>query len=216
MLTTIRTSMTRLITPEARRQAPAIFTPRKPVNVGMKADPSAPPATRLNRTSTIRLAALNESNSADVPNARVITIPRKPHQVVDDEQTSPFRRHVRSVGWQLKAQFQSLYFHLLVILSICSVPQCLFSATLRSASARPALNACASICENRDRKRLCFPAAHFQRQFHCDRSATRSIKVHPTKRFYHALHPKLAMIWQLSPGLCLQTADRAPSFPPVR
>ena len=39
-----------------------------PVNVGMKADPSAPPAIRTNNVSDTRLAARKASISGEVPN----------------------------------------------------------------------------------------------------------------------------------------------------
>jgi len=55
--------VTRLITPDASRQAPGrSLRVRKPVKDGINAEPKAPPATRLNRTSTIRFAALKESS----------------------------------------------------------------------------------------------------------------------------------------------------------
>jgi hypothetical protein len=87
MLITISARNTRLVTPEASRQAPSRSSfARKLVNIGMKADPNAPPATKLNSSSTMRLAALNESNWAEVPKrVRDHNPPRQAHQVADDE-----------------------------------------------------------------------------------------------------------------------------------
>ncbi len=67
-----------LSTPDARRQAFS-FSLRvsKPVNMGINAEPKAPPAVRLNSSSVTRLAALKESRSAEVPNAPETTMPRK-------------------------------------------------------------------------------------------------------------------------------------------
>jgi hypothetical protein len=58
----------RLKIEEANRQASWRFSfASKLVKAGMKAEPSAPPATRLNRVSEIRFAALNASMASVVP-----------------------------------------------------------------------------------------------------------------------------------------------------
>jgi len=69
------TSNTKLIIDEASFQASSFcFRAKKDVNVGMKADAKAPPATRLNNISDTRFAAQKASFSAPVPNAlRIIT-----------------------------------------------------------------------------------------------------------------------------------------------
>jgi hypothetical protein len=72
-----------VITPLARRHAPASSSPaRKRVNTGMKADPSAPPATSTNNVSGTRCAATKASSSAPAPNAAEIaawrTMPSTP------------------------------------------------------------------------------------------------------------------------------------------
>jgi hypothetical protein len=76
-LTATKTANTTWTTPEASLQAPRRSSRvRKPVKVGINAEPSAPPAIKLNSSSVTRLAALNESSSALVPKAWVMTIPR--------------------------------------------------------------------------------------------------------------------------------------------
>ena len=65
------------MTEEASFQAPRWSSlVRKPVKVGMKAEARAPPATRLKSSSVMRLAALKESRSAEVPKALVRTVLR--------------------------------------------------------------------------------------------------------------------------------------------
>ena len=73
--TTTRMRETTFNTPDAKRHAPRLSSlVRKPVNIGIKAEPNAPPATRLNSSSVTRFAALKESSAALVPKASVITI----------------------------------------------------------------------------------------------------------------------------------------------
>ena len=60
----------RLKIEEARRQASWRFSfASKLVKVGIKADPSAPPATRVNRVSGIRFAVIKASMASEVPKA---------------------------------------------------------------------------------------------------------------------------------------------------
>jgi len=75
--TTINTINTELTTPEASLQAPFwSLRVKKPVNIGINAEPSAPPAVRLKSSSVTRLAALKESRDTLVPKAFETTIPR--------------------------------------------------------------------------------------------------------------------------------------------
>src|SRR5450756_605921 len=72
---TVRIRVTQLARAEAKRQAPErSFCERRVDKVGMKAEPSAPPATRLKRISEKRLAAKKASLSMPVPKERAIKI----------------------------------------------------------------------------------------------------------------------------------------------
>ena len=71
MLNNVRIRITRLTIEEANLQAPlrSSFS-RNSVSVGIKAEANAPPATKTNRISGIRSAALKASISTPVPNTR--------------------------------------------------------------------------------------------------------------------------------------------------
>src|SRR5512139_3781973 len=70
----VRTSVTRLISDEASRQADDFsLRTRSPVNVGRKAEPSAPAAIKVKRVSLTRLAETNASTWA-AGNASAIRI----------------------------------------------------------------------------------------------------------------------------------------------
>src|SRR5512138_2208905 len=62
---------------EASRQAESL-SPRasRPVKAGMKADPSAPPATSRKSVSETRLAKKKASSCAEAPNSRATMMPR--------------------------------------------------------------------------------------------------------------------------------------------
>ena len=71
----MRTINTRLVIEEASCQAFFRFSlASKLVKVGIKADPNAPPATRLNKVSEILLAALKASIEEEVPKASATRI----------------------------------------------------------------------------------------------------------------------------------------------
>ena len=74
-LSAIRTMSTQLLTAEANCQASRFFSlVSSSVKVGIKADPNAPPATRLKSVSATRLAALKASISRLVPKASATRI----------------------------------------------------------------------------------------------------------------------------------------------
>ncbi len=70
-----RTMETRLAIEEASFQAfGRSSAASSPVKTGMKAEPSAPPATRLKRISEKRLAAKKALLSMPVPNSRAVSV----------------------------------------------------------------------------------------------------------------------------------------------